>query len=559
MRRQPVYKHAGFKKIAEHYYHELLRRNPIAATALGEHGYDGLLPEVGAEAVDREIAGLRDMRDSFQSLPERELSIDERLDRELALHMARMQLFMLEDVRRWRLGSDLAMMIGDALFMLFVRDFAPLPERVESMISRLRAVPAYLMSGRTLFQHVPPLWGSIFIESTEKLPELLAAIEGGLSGRLPTPVMQPFLHAANEARKALAEHAHWLRHAILPETSGDWAMEKGPFQALLCARQLGMNAGELLELGETSLRQAQTKADLHARAIIGSQHGTVAGTRQAALERVQAHAPATFELALASYRESVARSRAWVEMTGFATLPDGERLDIFETPSYMAHLIPFAAYMPPERTARPQKGIYLVTRHAGSQSTHSYADIANTSIHEGYPGHHLQLSGQNLHPGIWRGLADSIELMEGWAHYCEEAVLTSGLEAGNENRLVQSRDEAWRSARILIDINLHQKTWSYDQGLAFLMEHASMDRASAEAEMRRYTQTPGYPLSYMAGKHLLLDLRNSLQQRFGSDCSDREFHDLVIHEGSLPLFLAREFYPQLLQDKLSANQRDARS
>jgi len=557
MHRKAVYRHPGFRKVAEHYYAELLRRNPIAATTLGEHEYDGLLPEAGAEAVDREIAGLREMRDAFQSLPERELSLDERLDRELALHMAGIQLFMLEDVRRWRLGCDLAMMIGDSLFMLFVRDFAPLNVRVESMISRLRAVPAYLMSGRSLFQHVPPLWGRIFIESAERLPDLLATIEGGLAGHLPPPVMQSFVHAANEARRAIAEHAHWLKHAILPGAAGDWAMEKGPFQALLGARRLGMNAGELLDLGEHCLQQAQQHVDLHARAITGSQHGTAAGMREAALKQVQAHAPATFETALAAYRDAVARSRAWVEMTGFATMPEGERLEIVETPSYMAHLIPFAAYMPPERTARPQKGIYLVTRHTGSQTCHNYADIANTSIHEGYPGHHMQLSGQNLHPGLWRGLADSIELMEGWAHYCEEAVLASGLEATNANRLVQSRDAAWRSARILIDINLHQKTWTYDQGLTFLMEHAAMDQASAEAEMRRYTQTPGYPLSYMAGKHLLLELKNSLQQRFGTDCSDRDFHDLVVHEGSIPLFLAREFYPQLLQNKLAAAQRNA--
>ncbi|HOY66911.1 MAG TPA: DUF885 domain-containing protein [Candidatus Ozemobacteraceae bacterium] len=559
MRRRAVYRHAGFKAIAGHFYAELLRRNPITATTLGEHAYDGLLPEVGAEAVDREIAGLREMRDAFQSLPERELSIDERLDRELALHMARMQLFLLEDVRRWRLGCDLAMMIGDALFMLFVRDFAPLHERVESMLARLRAVPAYLMSGRTLFQHVPPLWGEIFIESAERLPDLLSAIEGGLSGRLPPPVMQSFAHAAQEARRAVAEHAHWLKFAIMPQATGDWAMEKGPFQALLGARQLGLTSGELLELGETSLRQAQNKVDLHARALSGSQHGTTAGLRKAAIERIQAHAPATFEQALAAYRDAVARSRAWVEMTGFAAIPEGEQLEVIETPSYLAHLIPFAAYMPPERTARPQKGIYLVTRHAGDQSMHNYADIANTSIHEGYPGHHLQLSGQNLHPGLWRGLADSIELMEGWAHYCEEAVLAGGIEANHENRLVQGRDEAWRSARILIDINLHQKSWSYDEGLAFLMEHTAMNRASAEAEMRRYTQTPGYPLSYMAGKHLLLELKNSLQQRYGADCPDRAFHDLVINEGSLPLFLAREYYPKLLEEQLAAGQREQRS
>lgn len=553
MRRRPVYRHEGFRQLAEHFYQEMLRRDPLTATWLGEHQYDGLLPEVGAEAVEKEIAFYRAMRDRFNALPERELSLDERLDRAVMLHLCEQTLFLQEDLRRWRLGSDLAMTIGNSLFLLFVRDFAPLAQRMESIVSRLKAVPMYLMAGRTLFQDVPPLWGELFLESAARLPDLLDAIATAIKGQVPAPLQQDYANAAAGARKALEQFQTWFRHAIMPKAHGDWALGSGPFQALLQVRRLGFMPSELRDLGDTCLRRAQDRLDQMAHRLVGSSSRTRPETRQEAFARIRSKRPPTFEHALEAYRDAVARSRAFVEMTKFATLPEEETLEIVETPSYMAHLIPFAAYLSPERTARPQKGIYLVTRHPGTElSRHSYADISNTSVHEGYPGHHLQLSLANLHPSRLRVFASSVELTEGWALYCEEAMKHRGFEATEENLFVQTADECWRAARVLLDVNLHQKTWTFDQGLQFLIEQTQMSETAARAELHRYTMTPGYPLSYLVGKHLLQTLKEDLHREFAGDFTDREFHDLVLGEGSLPLFLGREFYPQMLREILRA-------
>ncbi|NLI74824.1 MAG: DUF885 domain-containing protein [Candidatus Riflebacteria bacterium] len=553
MRRQPVYRHPGFRKIAEHFSQEMLRRDPLTATYMGEHQYDGLLPEVGAEAVEKEIAFHRSMRDAFQALPERELSLDERLDRAVMVQLCQQALFFQEDLRRWRLGSDLATTIGDSLFLLFVRDFAPLAQRLEAIVSRLRSVPVFLMSGRTLFQDVPPRWGEIYLESADRLPDLFDALAKAIAGRVPATLQQEFAKAAAAARLALEQFRTWFTNAIMPNAHGDWALGAGPFQALLQLRRLGFVSGELHELGDVCLRQAHDRIDQMAHRLVGTGARPRAEIRKEAYSRVQGKGPATFEQALDTYRDAVARSRAFVEMTRFATLPDEERLEIVETPSYMAHLIPFAAYLSPERTARPQKGIYLVTRGpAADLARHNYADISNTSVHEGYPGHHLQLSAANLHPGQMRSFAGSIELCEGWALYCEEAMKHRGFEASEENLFIQAKDECWRAARVLIDVNIHQKTWTYDQGVQFLIEHTSMDEAAARAEMNRYTLTPGQPLSYLVGKHLLTRLKEDLQREFGGDFSDLAFHDLVLYEGSIPLSLAREYYPQMMRELLAA-------
>lgn len=557
MRRKAVYTNPGFEKISSHYYKELLGRNPITATWLGEHSLDGLLPEIGADAVERNTSFLKEMRDSFSSLSENELSIDERLDREIAIHFAKTQLFMDEDLQRWKMGRDLAMNIGDSLFLLFTRDFTPLHNRVESMIMRLKAVPMYLMSGKTLFQKVPPLWGEIYLESLVELPSFIEIIEQSLKTKISPILFSELQRAANDAKKSIVEFRHWLTQAVMPKADHDWAMGSGAFQAFLNMKQLCLKKSELIDMAERASQQAKIQLDVLSKTILGKQTGNASGARNEALKKVRNHCPPNFEMALEAYRDAMLRNRDFVNRSGFATLPENEELEILETPDFMTHLIPFSAYIGPERTAEKQKGTYLLTRDKSgpSNSRYNYAEIANSSLHEGYPGHHLQLTGQNLHPGKFRIFADSLEIIEGWAHYCEEQIRTMGFHHTIEEAFSQARDQLFNATRLKIDINLQTRTWNFDQALNCLMEEIGIDRASASAEVKRYSQNPGCQISYTIGKELLLDLKQSLKNQFSADFSDKNFHDLIIYEGSIPVFMGKKYYPEILEDSLKTDSR----
>ena len=555
MRRQANYSHEGFKKVSDHYYKELLSRNPITATWLGEHQYDEILPETGAESIEREIAFYREMKDSFSSIPENELSLDERLDKAIAIHFSTIHLFFEEDLKRWKQGKDLAMQIGDSIFLLFARSFAPLSDRIQAIIARLKSVPMFLMSGKTLFQNVPPLWGEIYLDSANNLPAFLDTIENSIKSEVPDILCKEFAKVSLEAKKALAAYSNWLKHAIMPNAKGNWALGKGAFQALLNIRKLGLNTTEILDIGNTYLNKTSSKLDLLGSKILGVSGKIGLHGKSEVHSKIRNHCPANFDQALNAYKDSVKRSRAFVEMSKFATLPENEELEVIETPNFMSHVIPFAAYIGPERKAKVQKGTYLVTRSSNSLGRNSYADISNCSIHEGYPGHHLQLTGQNLHPSSLRIFSESAELVEGWAHYCEEEIKNYGFEASNENYFMQSYDELFRAARILIDVNIHQKTWSFEKALNFLMESTQMDKSSALAEMKRYTQTPGYQLSHLTGKYLIKQLKNDLKQNFGADFSDKLFHDLIIYEGNVPIYLGKEYYPMMMKENLKKAQK----
>lgn len=554
MRRKPVYTHAGFASVSDKYYDELLSRSPVTATWLGEHSYDGILPEIGAEAVAKEISFLRNMKDAFSSLPERELSLDERLDREIAIHFTTQHLFMKEDLQRWKLGKDLAMDIGDSIFLLFVRNFAPLHERVESMISRLKATPIFLMSGKTLFQKVPLLWGEIYLESAKNLPALLDTIENSIEGYVPEVLITKFRKASLRAKKAIGNYSNWLKQAIMPNATSEWALGDAAFGAMLKVRKLGLSKNEMLDVGNSSLRIAKDKENLFARKILGISGRGTETTKDEAFNKIRTHCPANFEMALVAYKDAVARGREFIRQSKFATLPENEELEVIETPSFMSHVVPFAAYIGPDRTSKHQRGTYLVTRsqHNSDLGRYNYANISNFSIHEGYPGHHLQLCGHNLHPSKMRTFSESDELVEGWANYCEQVIKEYGFENSDENYLIQANNEVFKAARVMIDINIHTKVWTFDKGCQFLMETTKMDKFSALAEMKRYTQTPGYQLSHLIGKHLIKEMKQNLKQEYKSDYSDLKFHDLIIYQGNMPIFLGKDYYPKMMKADFEA-------
>jgi uncharacterized protein (DUF885 family) len=273
----------------------------------------------------------------------------------------------------------------------------------------------------------------------------------------------------------------------------------------------------------------------------------------AVIDRLKSDHPATFEEALAGYREVMLRSRQYLIDHEIATVPDDERIDVVETPEYLRNVIPFAAYFSPPKFDPNPKGIYIVTPSVGNDANamreHNWSSISNTSIHEAYPGHHLQLHVANSHPSLTRLLADAPEFVEGWGMYSEQMMREQGFDAAPNFRLNMHTDAIWRACRIILDVRMHRGEISIEDATRFLVAETSFEEANAHAEVRRYTYTPTYQLSYLLGKVLLLQLRADEQARLGSAFSLRDFHDTLLRNGSLPI----SFHRRLLRERLAAD------
>jgi len=197
-------------------------------------------------------------------------------------------------------------------------------------------------------------------------------------------------------------------------------------------------------------------------------------------------------------------------------------------------------------------GIYIVTPAVNdapnAMREHNFSAISNTSIHEAYPGHHLQLSVATRHSSLTRLLADAPEFVEGWGMYCEQMMREQGFDDAPSFRLGMATDAIWRACRIILDIRMHRGELSVEEATDFLVAQTSFEGANARAEVNRYTYTPTYQLSYLLGKVLLLQLRADEQERLGSRFDLRAFHDTLFNNGSLPI----SFHRRLLRETIRA-------
>jgi uncharacterized protein (DUF885 family) len=245
------------------------------------------------------------------------------------------------------------------------------------------------------------------------------------------------------------------------------------------------------------------------------------------------------------------RARRYLIDRDIVTVPADERIDVIATPEYLRNVIPFAAYFSPPKFDPNPKGIYIVTPSVGDDPNamreHNFSSISNTSIHEAYPGHHLQLSVANANPSLTRLQVDAPEFVEGWGMYSEQMMREQGFDAAANFRLNVHTDAIWRACRIILDVRMHRGEIGIDEAIAFLVEHTSFEHANARAEVRRYTYTPTYQLSYLLGKVLLLDLRADEQARLGDAFSLRDFHDTLLRNGSIPV----SFHRRLLRERLA--------
>jgi len=524
--------------LVETRFERLVRDNPVFATTIGLHQDDDVLGDGGREAILAELAAERAHLAAIEELDPAGLSADAAFERDLELHNVRRTVFDTDRLRLWERRSFALDTVGDGLFLLFARDHAPLAERLDAISGRLEAIATYLEEAKTRAT-APQVrrWQQLEIETAGELPaffdEIVAAGEGVLA-----PAERRRLGRASESAKIAVElYGGWLEGTLAGGTD-EWAIGRERHDEMVALRAFdGLDADTILELGWQRLSEETAARTAVAREIDpDADEATV-------VDRVKADHPASFDEALGAYRGAMLRARAYLVEHDLVTVPDDERIDVIETPTYLRNVVPFAAYFEPATFDPSPKGIYIVTPSVdgdpGAMREHNLASISNTSIHEAYPGHHLQLDTARRYPSLTRLLTDAPEFVEGWGMYSELMMREQGFDAGLAFRLAMHTDAIWRACRIILDVRMHRGELTADEATDFLVEHTRFERPNAHAEVQWYTYRPTYPLSYLLGRTLLLGLRADEQARLGDRFNLKTFHDTLLRNGSLPISFHR--------------------
>jgi len=522
-------------------FKKMLEKNPTFATFFGLHEpYDWMLPDGSAKNVFDTFALIEEW---FEKLKEKidfdALSDDHKIDWMVMEHAYELFKFQIQKQRTFETNPDAFDEIGGVLFIMLTRDYAPLEKRIDAIVARLEKVPSYLEQFRTRFEKSKPvkLWTQIALESCQRIPALLQFTMNATKGMISDELRTRLEKSVKQLSQPIEQHLEWLKN-LLPRTKDEWALGSEKFEKLMQLRELGMSSDEIHELGVDYLRRLKKERTRLAEQIAPGKNA------EEALQLIEEKAPKSFEEALQATREQMETARKFVIGKNLATVYEEDKLLVEETPAFMAPLLPFAALIGPGKFDPRQVGNYIVTRprEAGNLGKHlNYASIVNTAVHEGFPGHFLQMAVSNRGSFV-RLFAGGTETIEGWALYCEEMMMEQGFDRSPELRFVQVNDAIWRAVRIIVDVKLSRGEMSFDEAKDMLMKEVGMSKEGAVAEVRRYTMSPGYPLSYLLGKHLILKLKKEVKQKMGDKFSERIFHDVLTANGELPMFLLRKAF-----------------
>jgi uncharacterized protein (DUF885 family) len=531
-----------FAEFCDDYFRKYFQLHPTDAIYYGIEGFDHLLNDYSDESYGAEKTFVTESLGRLRQISPSDLDADEALDH--ALLEGKLTIQSYEHAKEdYRLKWPETYSPIDAIYILTVRRTDDFPV---NLLSRLERAPALTQQGIANLSrkeaHPPRLWTEMAIEGAKGSLSFLDNLPNHPKVQAEIRDTAALERAIVNAKSAMADFAIFLERDLLSRSRGAYAVGAEHYNLLLRKKHfLQHDSHSLLALGKALFEKTKCElSELAAELMPGK------GIEEVA-RRIQDNHPAMDDV-LAAYNKAMEAARNFVQENQLVSFPPKEQLHVVHTPEFRRHEIPFAAYLSPSPKDPDQIGYYYVTPVAEDDllREHNWVGLENTSVHESYPGHHLQFSMANSIPAaatLPRLMNESSVFYEGWALYCEQLMHEQGFLKTKEHRFVMLKDRLWRALRIIIDVRTQTENMTYDEAADLMVRELHFPRTQACGDLNWYSQSPSGPMGYALGWSIINRLRQQEQKRLGGNFKLRDFHDKLLSAGSisLPLVERRHF------------------
>jgi uncharacterized protein (DUF885 family) len=520
-----------FDTLCDQFYHSWFRYHPEDAVDVGVYDFAEHLKSYEHDDIGALITLNQKMLSALDELKLTELDENRLIDYRIIKGALTIELHDLEE-NDWRYRDPLEYLPVNAIYQLLIH---PGRNVQQAITHRLEKIPEYLRGAKVMLSQYPervvPEWtltakdiastGAGFIRGLGRHPLIAAKFSN--PGRL-----QPLLDAA---AAALTDFAKYLEVEALPSAQGKYASGHYRFNRLINDRHfLATDAKKILAYGKRLVIATEKELLAQSQLICGEED------IGKALAKVAEKHPQASQL-LDCYRQKMQAAHAWLLKSDIVTVPEKQSLKVLQTPEFLREVIPFAAYEPPMPEDKEQRGLYYVTTVEDDAllAEHNDFSIDLASVHEAFPGHHMQfvIANQHTKNNVTRLLNASASMFEGWALYCEQLVFEQGLYDMKEHKFIMLRDRLWRALRIIIDVKIHTGEMTFEQAANLLVDKLGFDITQARAEITWYCSAAATPLCYAIGRELILKTR----EKTGSADKGKlkKFHDTLLSQGSIAL------------------------
>ena len=529
-----------------------MRESPLWATRTGDHRFNDQLPKISIADMDRRVATSRKFLASSEAIPNDGLSKKAKLDKQLferqtkqGLESYKFKEFLIPITNRsgfhidfpdTRLTSPLNTTTDYENFIARMRQFKTYAEQHMAMmregIEQGLTLPAVVLQG-----YAEPIESQIVTDPEKSLlfepfQEISKNVPEAEHARLREESKTAIKDSVVPGYQAFLD---FMREEYVPSCRGSVgasAMPNGRAYYRFCVKKfttLPLTPEEVHNTGLAEVERIRGEMDEIRKRV------KFDGDFPAFLDHLR-----TDKKYYAQSKEELLKETALVlkRMDGllpelFKTLPRTP-YGIREVPEYIAPQTTAAYYMVAAGDGSKAGFYYVNTYNLASRPLYS---VQALSQHEAVPGHHLQLALQQEMKDTpeFRKFARFTAYVEGWALYAERLGLEVGFYEDPYDDFGRLTYEIWRACRLVVDTGIHYFGWTRQRAIKFMEENSGLSKHNIRAEVDRYIAWPGQALGYKIGELKIRELRARAEKEMGDRFDIREFHDVVLRQGAVPL------------------------
>ena len=554
------YKIENGEKSESEKFHELLSeqwekgivRNPEWASSLGDNRFNDKLNDTSYETILKRQDETRELQETVKKIDRSKLSEDDQLNYDLYLHGIEKQIegfqFLSYLIPIDQMGGIQIGFAGISNYMPFnnVKDY-------ENYLARMRAFPTKLDQTIDLMKRgvkegwVPP---KIILVS---VPDQIKAQFEKLIEE--SPLFKPFndfpesipseeqTRLIDEMVSVLTEYVYpayetlysYFIESYLPSCGESIACKDFPNGDVYYKYQIksytttNLTAEEIhqIGLGEVDRIRAEMKKVINMTEFDGSFDEFLTFLRSDS----QFYFTSEDEL-LNEYRMICKKADA--ELPKFFGLLPRLPYGVKPIPDYQAPASPTAYYYSGSQEAG-RAGFFMANTYR--LETRPKYEMEALSIHEAVPGHHLQITLAQELDNIpkFRRYGGYTAFVEGWGLYSEKLAEEMGFYKDPYSKFGQLTYEMWRACRLVVDTGMHTLGWTRQEAIDFMLSNTAKTENDVTVEIDRYIAWPGQALAYKIGELKIRELRSKAEKEMGDDFNIRDFHDVVLGNGAVPL------------------------
>lgn len=550
--------------------------------SVGITGHNAELDDDSPEAMDKTFAQVRDLRETLLSYSDADLDENQRISKDIALYLADFAL-VSEPYRyhNYPLNQLFGVQNGYPSFMQAQHQVHSVGD-AENYLSRLQKVKlkfAQTLEGLKIREAkgiIPPkfviervltemndfvatpiqdniLYSSFKTKladtdiSADEQARLLAAAEADIKGYV-HPAYQLFIDYFTQLQaKAGTDDGYWA----LP--NGDLAYE----QLLKFFTTTNYTADEIHAKGLAEVDRIQSEI----MTILAAEGYDVSQGFSVAIEALAADPKFYYEDSDAGRAQILVDYQHILDEVN-AGLGDAFRIrpeagmEVVRIPEFKEKTAPGAYYQQPaidgSRPGRFYANLYDI------KATPKYG-MRTLAYHEGIPGHHFQIAVAMELEGmpLIRKMAPFTAYIEGWALYSERLAWELGFQKDPFDNIGRLQAELFRAVRLVVDTGIHHSRWTREQAIDYMKKNTGMSDRDVTAEIERYIVMPGQATAYKVGMMKILELREKAKLALGDKFDLRDFHDVVLKNGAVPLDILETLVDRYIADKNNADTKSA--